>query len=81
MRGGSPEDIVPEKELPERLIKEFAIITEGVLSTFAVQSIAVVRRAAHHIVAVFRKELDGTHTWLIDVRSPIPKMRRNSRPS
>lgn len=61
MRGGSPEDIVPEKELPERLIKEFAIITEGVLSTFAVQSIAAVRRAAHHIVAVFRKELDGTY--------------------
>jgi hypothetical protein len=54
-------EIVSEKELPSRLLEEFASITEGVLATFAVNAIADIRRAAHHIVAIFRKELDGAY--------------------
>ena len=54
-------EIVFEKDLPGRLLEEFASITEGVLATFALNAIADVRRAAHHIVAIFRKELDGAY--------------------
>jgi hypothetical protein len=59
--GTTDIEVVSERDLPDRLIEEFAFITEGVLATFAVNSIAAVRRAAHHIVAVFRKELDGAY--------------------
>ncbi len=54
-------EVVSEKDLPGRLLDEFAFITEGVLATFAVNAIAEVRRAAHHIVAMFQKELDGVY--------------------
>jgi hypothetical protein len=54
-------DVVGEADLPDRLMQEFAVVTEGILTTFAVQAIAAVRRAAHHIIAVFRKELDGCY--------------------
>jgi hypothetical protein len=57
----SPPDIVAEKDLPDRLMREFAFVTEGVLSTFAVNAIAAVRRASHHIVALFGKQLDGAY--------------------
>lgn len=59
--GSSDTDVVSERELPNRLVCEFACITEGVLATFAVDAVASVRRSAHHIVAVFRKELDGAY--------------------
>jgi hypothetical protein len=52
-------EIVAERELPARLVREFATVTEGVLATFAVSAIAAVRRSAHHLIALFRKELDG----------------------
>jgi hypothetical protein len=54
-------DVVGEADLPDRLMQEFAVVTEGILTTFAVEAIAAVRRAAHHIIAVFRKELDGCY--------------------
>lgn len=54
-------EVVAENELPARLIREFATVTEGVLATFAVSAIASVRRSAHHLVALFRKELDGAY--------------------
>ncbi len=54
-------DIVAEDELPERLMTQFAVITEGVLATFAVNAVAAVRRSVHHIIALFRKELDGAY--------------------
>jgi len=59
--GATADDIVEEQALPERLISEFALITQGVLATFAVNSVAAIRRAAHHLVSVFRKELDGAY--------------------
>jgi hypothetical protein len=54
-------DIVAESELPERLMTQFAVITEGVLATFAVNAVAAVRRSVHHVIALFRKELDGAY--------------------
>jgi hypothetical protein len=54
-------DIVQERDLPERLLQEFASLTEGVLSTYAVNSIAAVRRATHNILSVFSRSLDGAY--------------------
>ncbi|MNS14094.1 hypothetical protein D3C72_457020 [compost metagenome] len=56
---GPDIEIVSEADLPARLIEEFATLTSGILPTFALNSLASVRRAAHHIVAVFSKHLDG----------------------
>jgi hypothetical protein len=54
-------DIVLERDLPERLLQEFAWLTEGVLATYAVNSIAAVRRATHNILSVFTRSLDGAY--------------------
>jgi hypothetical protein len=54
-------DVVLEADLPSRVIREFAVVTEGVLATFAVNAIAAVRRATHHVISLFRKELDGAY--------------------
>ncbi len=62
-------EIVAEGDLPERLLREFAALTEGVMATFAVSSIAAIRRTAHHLVASFRKELDGAY---VAHRSALP---------
>ncbi|MGA2715521.1 MAG: response regulator receiver domain [Bryobacteraceae bacterium] len=60
-QGGAPGDIVALSDLPERLVQEFAEVTEGLLANFAVTAIAAIRRSAHHIAALFRKELDGAY--------------------
>jgi hypothetical protein len=52
---------VPEAELPEQLLREFAKLTDGLLANFAVSAVAAVRRGAHHVLARFRKELDGVY--------------------
>ena len=54
-------DIVQERDLPERLLQEFTSLTEGVLATYAVNSIAAVRRATHNILSVFSRSLDGAY--------------------
>jgi len=58
--GAIRTDVVTEGDLPDRLMKDFATVSEGVLATFAVTAVAAIRRAAHHVVALFRKELDGS---------------------
>lgn len=57
--GTSDVDKVDERNLPERLIEEFAELSKGLLTSFALHSIAAVRRAAHHLVTVFQHDLDG----------------------
>jgi hypothetical protein len=57
--GSSDVDKVSEPDLPTRLLAEFIHLTNGLLSSFSLHSIAAVRRAAHHIVTVFREGLDG----------------------
>lgn len=52
---------VPESDLPEYLLREFAKLTDGLLANFAVSAVAAVRRGAHHVLARFRKELDGAY--------------------
>jgi hypothetical protein len=59
---GVPQEyIVAVEDLPGQLLEEFAMLTEGVLSTYAVTSIAAVRRAIHSLIAIFSKELDGVY--------------------
>ncbi len=59
--GVPKQHIVAVKDLPAQLLQEFAMLTEGVLATYAVTSIAAVRRAIHSLIAVFAKELDGAY--------------------
>ncbi|NJO33330.1 MAG: hypothetical protein HC869_09495, partial [Rhodospirillales bacterium] len=42
-------DEVNEERLPERLIFEFAKLSEGVVPSFALSSVAAVRQGAHHV--------------------------------
>jgi hypothetical protein len=59
--GVPKEHIVAVEDLPGQLLEEFAMLTEGVLSTYAVTSIAAVRRAIHSLIATFSKGLDGVY--------------------
>jgi hypothetical protein len=59
--GSADVDKVTESSLPQRLIEEFSELSKGLLTSFALHSIAAVRRATHHVVTVFRDELDGAY--------------------
>lgn len=52
---------VRESDLPDYLLREFVKLTDGLLANFAVSAVAAVRRGAHHVLARFRKELDGVY--------------------
>ena len=59
---------VREDDLPEQLIQDFALLTDGILPSLALHAIATVREAAHHSLALFNNNLDGafiTHRCLI----------------
>ncbi len=59
--GEADVDRVAEADLPRRLIEEFVKLSTGLLTSFALHSIAAVRRSAHHVVAVFGEHLDGAY--------------------
>jgi hypothetical protein len=46
-------------DLPTRIVDEFSKLTSGILGTFAVTAIAAVRRATHHVLAIFAEDLDA----------------------
>ncbi|MEH3064684.1 MAG: response regulator receiver domain [Methylobacterium radiotolerans] len=46
-------------DLPTRIVDEFSKLTTGILGTFAVTAIAAVRRATHHVLAIFAEDLDA----------------------
>ncbi|MGI5419260.1 hypothetical protein [Actinomadura luteofluorescens] len=50
--------VVSEDALPERLLREFAHLTAGLVSNVAVAALAAVRQNAHRLIARFGKELD-----------------------
>lgn len=52
-------DEVVEERLPERLIAEFAKLSEGVVPSFALASVAAVRQGAHHVLSQYTADLDG----------------------
>lgn len=51
------EDI-PPSQLPAKLISSFSKISDGLLPTFALNSVAALRRNTHHLLSAFSKELD-----------------------
>ncbi len=49
---------VSEAELPQRLIVEFARLTEGIMPCVALAAISAVREGTHNILAKFNRSLD-----------------------
>ena len=71
-RGTAPSadlDEVLEADLPGRLIEEFAKLSDGLLATFAISAVAAIRRGAHHVLALYTKDLDGAY---VAHRSALP---------
>lgn len=64
-KSGTPQaqDVlaVSEADLPDQLVDEFVKLTDGLLSNFAVSSVAAIRRGAHHVLALFANDLDGVY--------------------
>lgn len=62
-KSGTPhaQDVLPitETDLPDHLVDQFVQLTDGLLSNFAVSSVAAIRRGAHHVLALFSKDIDG----------------------
>ena len=52
------ERSVAEEDLPERLVKDFAAMTEGLLPSIALTSLTAVREGAHKVLDRFCAELD-----------------------
>jgi len=50
---------VTEERLPERLVIEFAELTTGVMPSFALSSVAAIRKGAHHVLSLYTSQLDG----------------------
>ncbi len=72
--GGSQakEHQVTAKDLPRRLIKEFSLFNQGLISSLTMASIAILRDSTAHILAKLNANLDGpflTHKCLL----PIPE--------
>ena len=53
--------VVPENQLPQRLLAEFIELSNGLLANFAVSAIASIRRGAHHVLSRFHSSLDGAY--------------------
>ena len=53
-----PDYVVSEGDLPLRLIKEFARLTEGIMPCVALAAISAVRDGTHNILAKFNRTLD-----------------------
>ncbi len=72
---------VPEADLAERIIREFAIMHEGILPSMALHGLASVRTNTKKILDKFRKEMDGAflaHRGLIlpgdDAFEQVPEL-------
>ena len=49
---------IAEKDLPERLVSDFAIMTQGLLPGIALTSLTAVREGAHRVLDQFSADLD-----------------------
>jgi Response receiver domain len=52
---------VKEKDLPERLQKEFALLAGGLLSNVALATIASIRDSTHHVLAKMAESMDAPY--------------------
>jgi len=55
------EFAVAEAELPDRLQKEFSLLSGGVLTNVAIATIASIRAATHHVISKFNRNMDGPY--------------------
>lgn len=55
------DDRVSERELPARILQEFASLSEGLMSNVALGTLAAIRDSAHQIVGSFSSEIDGPY--------------------
>ena len=55
------DDRVSERELPARILREFASLSEGLMSNVALGTLAAIRDSAHQIVGSFSSEIDGPY--------------------
>lgn len=52
---------VASAQLPERLIREFSALADGLLPAFSLAAVAAIRRNVHHIATRFSAELDAAY--------------------
>jgi len=55
------ENQVSEQGLPARLLEEFAMLSDGLLSSVALATIAAIRSSTHHVLAKISRNLDGPY--------------------
>jgi hypothetical protein len=55
------DKIITYKDLPNCVLSEFAKMTEGLLSNFALLSLTTIRNNSHKILGLFSKELDAAY--------------------
>jgi hypothetical protein len=51
--------VVPFSELARRSLREFSILTDGLLSCVAMNAVSAIREQTHGLLALFGKQLDG----------------------
>lgn len=52
---------VSVEELPERIIEEMTLLTEGLVSNTALKAVTVIRRNSHNLLGAFNKDLDSAY--------------------
>ncbi len=55
---GLKDRTVPEEQVPEKLIRDFASMTEGLLPSIALTSLTAIRENVHKVLDKFHAELD-----------------------
>lgn len=55
------QKVVQYADLPKFISEQFASLTGGLLSNFAMESLSEIRRNFHHIVSLFSKDLDAAY--------------------
>lgn len=55
------DDRVSERDLPARILQEFASLSEGLMSNLALGTLAAIRDSAHQIVGSFSSDMDGPY--------------------
>ena len=55
---GLEDRTVPEEQVPEKLIRDFASMTEGLLPSIALTSLTAIRENVHKVLDKFHAELD-----------------------
>jgi hypothetical protein len=49
------------EDLPEKIIEELTLLTEGLVSNTALKAVTVIRRSAHKLLGAFNKDLDAAY--------------------